>query len=218
MKGIYKTSINEYTLDEINTNKHKKREELQKRKNRRKDEKERMIEEFARGKIGEFYVSEDKFTVGSCMLDSENAVLIEAIDPQGKWDGYYWFKKNTLTEVNYDTKYLNKIELYREYWNNNHDNCASIKLSDLSINIIDLIKIAKQNNVIITIRRDSEEELDTGFVTSIDGNSIKMECINLETAELLETIDVEIDKINFLEIDSPDNRLLEYAYLKKKND
>ncbi len=25
MKGIYKTSINEYTLDEINTNKHKKR-------------------------------------------------------------------------------------------------------------------------------------------------------------------------------------------------
>ncbi|SER65552.1 hypothetical protein SAMN02910429_00691 [Lachnobacterium bovis] len=177
-----------------------------------------MIEEFARGKIGEFYVSEDKFTVGSCMLDSENAVLIEAIDPQGKWDGYYWFKKNTLTEVNYDTKYLNKIELYREYWNNNHDNCASIKSSDLSINIIDLIKIAKQNNVIITIRRDSEEELDTGFVTSIDGNSIKMECINLETAELLETIDVEIDKINFLEIDSPDNRLLEYAYLKKKND
>ena len=39
-------------------------------------------------KIAEFYSDGEDFTVGKCILDSDDAILIEALDLQGKWDGF----------------------------------------------------------------------------------------------------------------------------------
>ena len=170
-------------------------------------------------KIAEIYSGGEDFTVGKCILDSDDAVLIEALDLQGKWDGFYWMKKNTLTEVIYDSEYIDKMKLYVEYWNDKKeqsDNHPTIPYSELSANINDLLKLANQKKSLITIMRNDEEELDTGFIKSIENDKFTLECIDISSAKMLEILEVKTDEVVFAEIDSIDNRLLEYAYSKNK--
>ena len=170
------------------------------------------------GKLGEFYTNEDGFKVGKALKDSNDFVLLALYDPQGRWDGYFWMKKDPLYEVAYDTPYIRKMELYIEYWEKKENYSSSIEVNDSVSGVIDILKIAQQENKIIEIERIDEDETDIGYVTAIGEDTVDLSCINFGTAEFYREISVSIDEILYAAIDSPDYWVLEYAYstLKKK--
>ena len=97
-----------------------------------------------------------------------------------------------------------------------NDNHPTLTYSELSVNINDLLKLANQKNLLITIMRNDEEELDTGFIKSIENDKFTLECVDISSARMLEILEAKTDEVVFAEIDSIDNRLLEYAYSKNK--
>ena len=180
-------------------------------------EKEKMIS-IDTGRIGEYSTgNEETFFVGRCVSSSDEAILVEAYDPQGKWDGYYWIKRDEISDISYDTDYLKKIELYISYWNDKNPLMPTLNLKkSASMEARSVLELALEEKYVITIQRKNEEELDTGIISEMGNDTIILKCIDLENAEDLETIEVNIDDICFIEIDSPDNWLIKYAYEKNK--
>lgn len=92
-----------------------------------------------------------------------------------------------------------------------------IKL-DIDKSLFDqVINIAKKNNSIITVGREEDDKLETAYVKDIYNEDITLECIDISNAKLYDEITMKLNEINFIEFNSVDNLLLEYANKKKYN-
>ena len=167
-----------------------------------------------KNKIGEFETELGGFSVGRCVLDEKKAILLETYDNQGKWSGYYWLRKDIISAVTYDTKYVKKIESYMDFWKSKNPLTPTISVGNFKdLNAATILDVAAQKRCVISLLREDAEDLETGFIRT-SKNGFEMECINIETAEILGRFDIDVKKIIFFEIDSPDNWLLQFAQKK----
>lgn len=158
----------------------------------------------------EIYSKEaDSFAVGFIVYENNKYLLINAVDDQGKYDGYLLFSKTFIEKIERNTAYLNKLIKYMDFWSN-----ISIGKSDNDIykntpSFKDLISYAKENEKIISIGKSSEYfDFLTGYVSKIEAKGLMLDAIDTNTAEIYSSFYVNFDEIKVLEIDSIDSYLL----------
>ncbi len=176
----------------------------------------------AESKLIEIYTkNKDSFSVGKVYCQNDEQVVFEDIDTQGKIIGYYAMKKKYISKLKYETEYLKKIYLYMQYAKE-HDYSGWFSLEKIKLDIDkslfdQVINIAKKNNSIITVGREEDDKLETAYVKDIYNEDITLECIDISNAKLYDEITMKLNEINFIEFNSVDNLLLEYANKKKYN-
>lgn len=166
--------------------------------------------------IAEIYTySEESFCVGSVCFQNDENVLFQNVDEQGKVTAYYAMKKSIITNVEYGTEYLIKLEKYMEY-GNAHTYSSWFSLSEVKFDesqplFPQILQYSYKNNRMVTIATSTMEQLETGYIRQLSEDRLEIECVDIETAKLDGCITVNIDEISFIEFDSVDNFLLQYA-------
>lgn len=157
----------------------------------------------------------DRFSVGMVFCQNNDCVVFKDIDTQGKITGYYIMKKNIISQLNYSTGYLTKINKYMEYGEtHSYSNWFSLKpvaLNPEGALLLQVLEYARDNNAVITIELTGRQELEAGYIKEMDNNKITFSCLDISNAQLLEEISVATDDIVFIEFESIDNLLLQYA-------
>ena len=163
--------------------------------------------------LAEFYsVSNDSFTVGRCIQANDGYFLLETLDSQGKWNGYYWFKNSMVDSIEYDTDYLKKVSIYEDYWKQDKYMKPSLSRADFkAYDPISILDLAIEKHKVVTVFTKEDREFNVGFVRK-EGKKYKLNCISLENACSLGDFAFKAEEVVFIEIDSPDNNLLGYAY------
>ena len=64
---------------------------------------------------------DESFLVGFYLSSFDEYSLFHLLDEQGKIDGIYLIKNKFIKNTNYETEYLEKINLYAEFWKINSD-------------------------------------------------------------------------------------------------
>lgn len=157
----------------------------------------------------------DTFSVGKVFCQNNNCVVFENIDVQGKITGYYVMRKKIISQLDYNTEYLDKIAKYMEYAeSHSYANWFSLKPITFDTKecfIMQTLEYAKENNTVITIGIIGIEGLEIGYVKEVKPDKIIFSCLDMSNAQLAEDIIVETDDIVFIEFESIDNLLLQYA-------
>lgn len=166
--------------------------------------------------IVEIYTGdEDSFSVGKVCIQNHDSVVFYSIDVQGKIAGYYAMKKNYITKILDNTEYLHKIDKYMEYGEKNpYASWFSLKKVEFDISkplFTQILRYAKENDIIVTLDMFSSDYLETGYVREITQEIIVLECVNVGNAQMMDKMSIEIESIAFIEFESIDNRLLQYA-------
>lgn len=158
----------------------------------------------------EIYTSSyDSFSVGFYLSSFNEYSLFLLLDSQGRSDGVYLIKNEFIKSVDYETEYLKKIALYVEFWGENIFD-FELELKNI-LTIEELLGYIKDKKLLSSFKIKQEDYLITGYIETIEEFSIKINTIDIETAEELESLSILKDEILLLEIDSVDNRLLNYA-------
>ena len=77
------------------------------------------------------------------------------------------------------------------------------------------MKYIKEHKIISSFKINKKKYIITGYIKSINKTNIEVQEIDLETAKEFETTSYFLkDNILLIEIDSVNNRLLDYAHLK----
>ncbi len=144
----------------------------------------------------------DRFSVGMVFCQNKDCVIFKDINPQGKIIGYYVMQKNIISELNYDTEYLTKINKYMEY-GETHPYSNWFSLKPVALNpeeslILQVLEYARDNNTIITVELTGKQELETCYVTDISHDKITLSCLDISNAKLLEEITVPIQDAVFI--------------------
>ncbi len=170
--------------------------------------------------IMEIYTkSTESFSVGRVFCQNEDCVVFEDIDVQGKTAGYGVMKKSLITQLQYDTEYLDKISKYMEFaQKHSYSNWFSLKHISLNTEeslISQALQYAKAHHIIVTVEAADMEEPEAGYIEEIIHKSnreyISLTCIDVSNAQLSEKITITIEDIEFIEFESIDNLLLQYA-------
>lgn len=155
--------------------------------------------------------SEENFSVGKILSKSNDSILFQSYDEQGKNDGLHFIKSSYISEVKSNTKYLRKMQLYLKYWKKMKDEDL-INPFKKHPTISDLLLYAVRNEKIVTVSCGIKpDELLTGYIEMYDGGKVKLNCVDMETACIYEHITLSESDIFYLEIESLDNELLKYA-------
>ncbi len=159
--------------------------------------------------------SEDSFSVGKIELQNDTEVLLKAIDEQGREAGYYVVKKSCIQNILYDTEYLKKISLYIECWRErSYKEWSSFEKGCFQKEnslFVQALYYTQKEGQIVTVD-GSFEDIHTGYIEDILQESVKIKCIDISSARAMEEVQVELEAIDFLEFESTDNYLLQYAY------
>ena len=110
-----------------------------------------MNTQFKKNCLMEIYTEcDESFLVGFYLSSFDEYSLFHLLDEQGKIDGIYLIKNKFIKNTNYETEYLEKINLYAEFWKINSDkNIFNIGLKQKNIsNIGDILKYIKENKII----------------------------------------------------------------------
>ncbi|MDD6071132.1 MAG: hypothetical protein PUC12_10035 [Clostridiales bacterium] len=164
--------------------------------------------------------NQDSFSVGKVCFQNHDSVVFYSIDEQGKIAGYYAMKKKYITKILDNTEYLRKIGKYMEYSEKNpYDSWFSLKKVEFEISkplFIQILRYAKDNDIIVTLDMFISDYLETGYVREITQEKIVLECVDVGNARIMDkvSIEIEIESIAFIEFESIDNRLLQYAMQK----
>ena len=113
-----------------------------------------MNTQFKKNCLMEIYTEcDESFLVGFYLSSFDEYSLFHLLDEQGKIDGIYLIKNKFIKNTNYETEYLEKINLYAEFWKINSDkNIFNIGLKQKNIsNIGDILKYIKENKTKIAI-------------------------------------------------------------------
>ena len=157
----------------------------------------------------------DSFSVGKVFCQNDDSVVFEDIDTQGKITGYYVMRKNIISQLDYNTEYLNKISKYMTFAEkHSYSNWFSLKhitLNTAESLVLQVLEYAKDNNIVITIETSGRQELDAGYIEEIRNGEIIFSCLDVSNAQLLEDIKVVINDIVLIEFENIDNLLLQYA-------
>lgn len=175
-----------------------------------------MIQNIKDNCIAEIYThSKESFCVGSVYLQNKDCALFRNVDEQGKVTAYYAMKKSIIANVEYDTEYLNKLEKYMEYGSmhtyGSWFSLTEVKFDETRPLFPQVFQYAYKKNMIITIATSTMEQLETGYIKKLLEDRVEIECVDVETAKLNGCMVVSIDEISFIEFDSVDNCLLQYA-------
>lgn len=170
--------------------------------------------------IMEIYTkSTESFSVGRVFCQNEDCVVFEDIDVQGKITGYRVMKKSSISQLQYDTEYLDKISKYMEFAQK-HSYANWFSLKHVSLNtegslILQILQYAKTHHIIITVEAAGMKEPEAGYIEEINHEksheNITLTCIDVSNARLAEKISIAIGEIVFIEFESIDNLLLKYA-------
>lgn len=172
-----------------------------------------------KNRLFEIYThSEVSFTVGEIISEDTEFVFIKSYDTLGRESAYYLIRKFLINDMKKNTKYLKKIDLYRDYWNKQGDleiHLKDIKFDESEPFINQAIEYAIDSGDIVMIgqlEEEYEEEiLDIGYLEQLSKDSFNLKCIDLETAKISKNLEILLDNIILMEIGSIENELLKYA-------
>lgn len=166
-------------------------------------------------KLVEIYTtSSESFSVGTIIYQDDNDILFKIYDEQGQAASFYVVKRSYITSMKYDTEYLQKMALYLEFWKSHGVSDVLIKKPPFVLGkpmIPQIIEYAKNNKEIVTLATSTSSNLETGYVRTFENDIVNLECIDMETAKGFDWLELNVQDICFLEIESTDNKLLAYA-------
>ena len=167
-------------------------------------------------KIFEIYTDDTgAFTVGQIEAENEDDLVIRGIDEEGKVSAYYVVPKKNIREMVSDTPYLGKIRRYMKYAEE-HSYGEWFKLPPLPADpskplLSQVLHLAKENGMLITIGKSGDEELLCGYVREIEKGRILLDLVDPESAQDLTQVKIRIRDLEFIEYASISNMLLMYA-------
>ncbi|WP_040398029.1 hypothetical protein [Anaerococcus senegalensis] len=162
-------------------------------------------------KLVELLNKESSFAYGFLLYEDYEKILINNLDDQGRFDGYTLISKD-LVQVNKKSDFLKKLEIYNEYWKS-----ISIGKSDSEFfknepNFYNIIKYAKDNKKIINIGKNLDYyELICGYVKDIEDNFAIIDAVDQNSGEIYDEFEIDIKNINYIEVESIDNILLDFV-------
>lgn len=166
-------------------------------------------------KLVEIYTtSSESFSVGTIIYQDDKDILFKTYDEQGQAASFYVVKRSYITSMKCDTEYLQKMELYLEFWKSHGVSDVLIKKPPFILGkpmIPQIIEYAKNNKEIVTLATSTSSNLETGYVRTFENDIVNLECIDMETAKGFDWLELNVQDICFLEIESTDNKLLAYA-------
>ncbi|WP_101698035.1 hypothetical protein [Clostridium minihomine] len=169
-------------------------------------------------KLVEIYTDkEDSFSVGIPLYLDKNGLLVSSINTQGKTDGCAYYSFAIIEKVETETEYLQKLTYYQDFWRE-QGNATLFPLKEGAFeppagqNLLWHILNQQQNaRHIITIENDRTGELETGFLVVLTEESLVLQTIDLSNAKFMGKIQLSLHTIHFVEFNSMDHHLLEYA-------
>lgn len=171
--------------------------------------------EYKKNCLMEIYTdNRDSFSVGFYLCSLDKYSLFYLLDNQGKSDGIYLIKNSFIDNVIYDTEYLKKINFYIKYWNMKSFKINFPILSKLEnlTKLEDYLEFIRDENWVSSFKVSNEDYLVTGYIEDIDEFNIGIKTIDIETAKDFEKVKISLKDILILEVDSIENRLLDFAH------
>lgn len=169
---------------------------------------------------------EDTFSVGIPLYLDNKGVIAQNVDPQGRIDGDSYYSFSAIQKINTDSDYLNKLKCYGDFWEeaNSGDYTKTI-LQSFQVTdpppqslLLSILKNQKDEHHIITMESSGEEELNTGLIAELQEESLVLNTIDVSNAKAMDSVTIHLEDITFIEFNSIDNLLLEFAhhYLEKE--
>ncbi|WP_085832141.1 hypothetical protein [Clostridium merdae] len=161
---------------------------------------------------------DDEFSVGLPLYMDDKGVVVFNIDPQGRMDGYSYYDLSSIHILNTDTSYLQKLNHYRKFWEENQGGvCANTLLPRFTYDsseplLLEVLRKQQNENRIVSIETCCADNLYTGFLIQLTEKTIVLNTINIENAKATEKIIIHLKDIVFAEFNSIDNLLLESAF------
>ena len=107
--------------------------------------------------------------------ETNNTVLYERIDSDGKYCGMYFVKINSILSIKINDKYLKKIELLTKYYNQERKLFTTNEKSLLE----NVLNFCMKSNLIVELYLcDTEYCISTGIITEIAIDSVTIKCID----------------------------------------
>ena len=75
-----------------------------------------------------------------------------------------------------------------------------------------ILEFVINNNSIVTIRSLDSDNIETGFISKLDNETVLLRCINIEDATIYNEVKILKDNIWLIEFNSIENDVLLYAY------
>ena len=175
-----------------------------------------MIKPNNKNVLQEIYTtSKESFSVGYVICKNETEILFKILDELGRECALYLIKKERITASAVNTDYLQKIEVYMDYWNKKHYSLMSnMKMPIINEKFIlsQILEFVINNNSIVTIRSLDSDNIETGFISKLDNETVLLRCINIEDATIYNEVKILKDNIWLIEFNSIENDVLLYAY------
>lgn len=167
-------------------------------------------------KLVEFFDKDNNsIAYGYKIFEDGKNILINNLDDQGRYDGYLLIAKS-LINISEDSYFLKKLKVYNSYWKS-----ISIGKSDSEVfkdktSFFKILNFAKDNNKIVSVSKDLfYYNIIRGYVEKIDDDKVLIKAIDINDGKYFDDFEISIAEISYLEIETIDNILLDYAY--KKN-
>lgn len=154
----------------------------------------------------------NSLSYGYKIFEDDRNVLINNLDDQGRYDGYLLIDKN-LVDYKEDSDFLDKLKIYNSYWKSITIGKSDSEVFKEDTSYIKILNFAKENNKIVSLGKDlTYYNIIKGYVEKIDDKKVYIKAIDINDGKYYDDFEINLSDIKYLEIETIDNILLDYAY------
>ena len=164
-----------------------------------------------------YSAGEEATDVGKIVYENNKYILIQAVDDQGKADGYLLFARDFINYIKKDSPYLEKIKAYMPIWADIKIGKSNDPIYKSEPDFIDLILFAKENHKMVLVAKgENFYDFLIGSVRKIYQDGFDLEALDRDSGQIYGDFYLDFDQIKVLEIETIDLFLLES--LRKNNE
>ncbi|MDY3006507.1 hypothetical protein HV819_10340 [Anaerococcus sp. AGMB00486] len=154
----------------------------------------------------------NSISFGYKIFEDNKNILINNLDDQGRYDGYLLVDKS-LIEQKETSEFLNKLKIYNSYWKSINIGKSDSEVFKNDLSFLDILSYAKDNNKIVSLGEDLlYYNIIKGYVEKINNEKVYIRAIDINNGKYFDDFEMEIVNIKYLEVETIDNILLDYAY------
>ena len=157
-----------------------------------------------------YSANEEATDVGKIIYENNKYLLIQAVDDQGKTDGYLLFARDFINNIKKDSPYLEKIKACMPIWSDNKIGKSDDPIYKSEPDFRDLILFAKENHKMVLVAKGKNfYDFLIGSIRKIYQDGFDLEAIDRDSGEIYGDFYLDFNKIKVLEIETIDLFLLE---------